>query len=138
LRVRLGQRSAKDGEVLGEQIDSPAIDRAPTGHNPVTGDFRFFHSEFVGPMFDEHVELLERTLIEQKLDTFPRGELSARVLGLDPRLATAEAGLLAALLEFIEDVFHGPLPRLARESRKPYHTTAAAPAKAGIRHGFRP
>jgi hypothetical protein len=63
-------------------------------------------------VLDEHVELLERTLVEQKLDAFARGKLAALVLSLNARLAAAEAGLLPTLLEFIEDVLHRiePLP----------------------------
>jgi hypothetical protein len=35
-------------------------------------------------MLDEHVELLERAFVEQKLDALARGQLATRVLRLDP------------------------------------------------------
>jgi len=47
-------------------------------------------------MFDEHPGFLERALIGQKLDSFPRGELSAPVLGVDPLCSAAAKGSRAA------------------------------------------
>ena len=41
-----------------------------------------------------------------ELDAFAGGQLAALVLSLDARLAAAEAGLLTALLESVEDVLH--------------------------------
>ena len=57
-------------------------------------------------VLDEHVELLERALVDQQLDALAGGQLAALVLRVDARLAAAEAGLGAALLELVEDVFH--------------------------------
>ena len=60
-------------------------------------------------MLDEHVELLERALVEQELDALARGQLAALVLRLDTRRTAAQAGLLAALFQLVEDVLHaGP------------------------------
>mgnify|MGYP003290819990 CR=1 FL=1 len=43
-------------------------------------------------MLDEHVEFLERVLVEQKLDALAGGQLAAGVLRLDALLAAAEPG----------------------------------------------
>jgi hypothetical protein len=73
-------------------------------------------------VLDEHVELLERALVEQQFDALARGQLAALVLGVDARLAAAEAGLLPALLQFVEDVFHfEPLPSIPRPCLLAYH-----------------
>src|SRR6185312_6040192 len=65
------------------------------------------HAEFGRAVLDEHVELLERPLVEQEFDALARGQLAALVLGLDAGLAAAQARLLAPLLQPVEDVFHG-------------------------------
>ena len=108
LRVRLRQRAAEHGEVLGEQIDGAAVDRAPAGDDAVAGDLGLFHAEVVGAVLDEHVEFLERALVEQQFDALARGQFAALVLGLDARLAAAQPRLVAPLLQFVENVFHGP------------------------------
>ena len=65
-------------------------------------------------MLDEHVELLERALVEQEFDALARGEFAAFVLGLDALFAAAQTGLGAALFQSVENVLHGryfvPLP----------------------------
>ena len=106
LRVRFRQRAAEHGEVLGEQIDRAAVDRAPAGDDAVAGDFGLFHAEVGRAVLDEHVELLERALVEQEFDALARGQFAALVLGLDALFAAAQAGLAAPLFEFVEDVFH--------------------------------
>ncbi len=58
-------------------------------------------------MLHEHVELLERVVIEQELDALARGELALGVLGGNALLAAAEAGALAAAVEAGEDLLHG-------------------------------
>src|SRR4029077_20451495 len=70
---------------------------------------RFFHAEFVRAMLNEHVEFLEGTLVEDELDAFAGGQLAPFVLGLNARLAAAEAGLLTTLLKSVEDVLHSAL-----------------------------
>ena len=129
LRVGLGERAAEHGEVLGEQENGAAVHGTPAGDDAVAGDFRFLHAEVAGAMLDEHVEFLERALVEQQLDALARGELAALVLRLDARLATTKAGLLAPLFEPVEDVFHAPQPRgiSANPWQKPYHGRAASP-----------
>ena len=57
-------------------------------------------------MLDEHVELLERVVIEQKLDALARGQLALGVLGRDALLAAAQSGAVAAGVKAGEDVFH--------------------------------
>ena len=57
-------------------------------------------------MLDEHVELLERTLVEQQFDALARGQFSASVLRLDALLAAAELGPGAPFFKGIKDVFH--------------------------------
>jgi hypothetical protein len=56
-------------------------------------------------VLDEHVELLEGIAIHQKLDPLAGGELAALVLRLDAALAAAGARAVAALFEFVENVF---------------------------------
>ena len=108
LRVGFRQRAAEHGEVLGEHEHGAAVDRAPAGDDAVAGDLLLLHAEVDGAVLDEHVELLERALVEQELDALAGGELAALVLRLDARRAAAQPGLLAALFQLVEDVLHEP------------------------------
>ncbi len=63
-------------------------------------------------MLDEHVELLERVVIEQDVDALARGQLALGVLRRDALLAAAHAGAFAAGVEAGEDVLHGRVRRL--------------------------
>ena len=58
-------------------------------------------------MLDEHVELLERVVVEQELDPLARGQLALGVLCRDALLAAAQSGPVAAGVQAGEDVFHG-------------------------------
>jgi hypothetical protein len=73
-----------------------AVHRAPAGDDPVARDLHPVHAEIARPVLDEHVELLERAVIEQKFDAFAGGELAALVLRRDARLPAALPRLLRA------------------------------------------
>src|SRR6185437_1543893 len=105
-----------------------AVDRPPAGDDAVTGNFLLLHAELVGAVLDEHVELLERALVEQELDALAGGQLAALVLGLDAPFATAQPGLRPPRLQPVEDVLHRRLTTPARtpESSK-RHTIALRP-----------
>ena len=106
LRMGLGQRAAEHGKILGEHKRLAAVDGAPAGDDAVARNFGFFHAEFDRAVLDEHVELLERALVEQQFDALPRGQFSAGVLRLDALFAAAELGASAPFFEGIQDVFH--------------------------------
>ena len=63
-------------------------------------------------MLDEHVELLERSLVEQQLDALARGQFAASMLRLDALLAAAEFRARAPFLEGVQDVLHAFPPVL--------------------------
>ncbi len=73
---------------------------------PSPGIFDLLHAEIGRAVLDEHVELLERAVIEQQLDALARRELAARVLRRDALLAAAEPRLRAPVFEPFEHVFH--------------------------------
>jgi hypothetical protein len=68
-------------------------------------------------MFDEHVEFLERSVVEQQFDAFPGGQLALGVLRLDARLAAAKPGPGALAIESLDHLFQGKAPRPIRRSR---------------------
>ena len=106
LRMRLAKRAAEHGEILGEDEDRAAVDRAPAGDHAVARNLGLLHAEIVAAMLDEHVELLERVVIEQQFDALARGELALGVLRGDALLAAAETGALAASVEAGKHRFH--------------------------------
>ncbi len=57
-------------------------------------------------MFDEHVKLLERAGIHQKIDALARGQLAAAVLGLDALQAAPQPCVGAALFQLLKNVTH--------------------------------
>ena len=80
---------------------------APAGHDAVAGELIVLaHAEIGAAMGDEHVVLFEGALIEQQLDPFARGQLSLRVLTVNPSLAAAEPRHVALALELVEDLLH--------------------------------
>jgi hypothetical protein len=59
-------------------------------------------------VLDEHVELLERALVEEQLDALARGELAAGMLLDDALFAAAQQRLGAALFQFAKNILHRP------------------------------
>src|SRR5262249_16490045 len=81
--VRLRQRAAEHGEVLGKDIDHAAVDGSPSGDDAVTWDLRLLHAEVGASVLHVHVELLEGAVVHEQADALPRRELAAFVLGVD-------------------------------------------------------
>ncbi len=99
---RLAQRPAEDREVLREDGDRAAVDRAPAGHHRVAVRAPLLHLELIGPVADEGVELLERAVVEELLDSLPSGQLALGVLLGDRLLGGGMDRLLAELAELGE------------------------------------
>src|SRR5258705_7733061 len=104
--MRLRQRTAEHRKILGKHKSLAAVDGAPAGDDAVAGNLVLLHAEFGRAVLDEHVELLERALVEQKLNALPRGQFPASVLRLDAFFAAPELGAGAPLLEGIQNVLH--------------------------------
>ena len=79
---------------------------------PSPGTLGLFHAEFGRAVLDEHVEFLERALVEQQFDALPRGQFSAGVLRLDALFAAAELGAGAPFFEGVQDILHAASARL--------------------------
>src|SRR6202011_912917 len=108
LRVRLGKRTPKNGKILGIDEDRAAVDGTGAGDNTVARRVALIHAEVRRAMLDEHAGFLERTLVGEEFDSFPRGELSAPVLGVDALCSATAKGSRAALREAFETGFHWP------------------------------
>jgi hypothetical protein len=110
LGVGARKRSAEHCEILGEDEHHPAVDTAPAGDHAIARDALVGHAELGDPVLDEHVELLERALVEQEVDAFARGELALGVLAGDAPHPAADPRLFAPFLEFCQDVLHAARP----------------------------
>ena len=64
------------------------------------------HTEVVATMRDEHVELLERTLVQKHLDTFARRVLALGMLGVDTLLTASETRGFAVLDQLVDLVLN--------------------------------
>ena len=100
LGMALGKRAAEDGEVLAEDIDEPAVDRAAAGDDAVAGNLLALHAEVGAIMLDIGVELLERAFVEQHVEPFARRELALGMLRVDALLPPAQTGCGAAAFHF--------------------------------------
>src|SRR4030095_11317028 len=100
------------GKILGEDKRLAAVDGAPAGDDAVARHLGLFHAEFGRAVLDEHVEFLERALVEQQLDALARGQFSAGVLRLDAFFAAAELGAGAPFFEGVQDILHAASARL--------------------------
>ncbi len=109
LRVPLAERAAEHGEILAEEEHQPAVDRARSGDDAIAGNGLVRHAEIDAIMLDIHVELLERSLVEQDLDPLARGELALGVLRSDALLAATHPGGLAPALKLLDRRRHGVL-----------------------------
>ena len=103
LGVGLGQRAAEDGEVLGEDVDQPAVDPAVAGHDAVAQILLLVQAEIGGAVGDEAIQLDEAARIEQQVEPLPGGELALLVLLGDALRPAALLGLGLFVVQQIEE-----------------------------------
>ena len=96
------ERAAEHGEVLGEDVDQPAVDPAVAGDDAVAGHDLLGQPEIGGAVGDEPVELDEAALVEQQIEPLARGELPFLVLLRDPRGAAALLGQRLPMMELFQ------------------------------------
>ncbi len=92
---RLGERTARYGEILCENINQTAVDRTVAGHHPVAVGMALLHAEIVTAVCHEHVELLETALVQEHLYPLTGSVLALGVLCVDPFLTAALPRFLA-------------------------------------------
>jgi len=106
VRHRQRQRTRRHGEVLCENIDQASVDRTVTGHYAVAEGMALVHPEVIAAMRDEHVELLEGSLVEQHLDTLAGRVLTLGMLGVDTLLTASETRGFAVLDQLVDLVLN--------------------------------
>ncbi len=104
-----GERSAEDGEVLGEDEDHAAFDAAVAGDEAVAVDLLLSHAEVGGAVGDQLVGFFEAGFVEQELDALAGGHFAFFVLAFAALGAAAVFGEVIAFLEFRQLLFaiHG-------------------------------
>ena len=131
----LAEAAAEDGEVLGEDEDGAAVDRAVAGDDGVAPGPALLHLELVGPVADEGVELLEGTGVEQLLDPLAGGHLALGVLLFHRGLGGGVDRLLAQLAQVGELLFVGDRVALAHCGRGVYSGRSARGERPLLRLG---
>src|SRR5262249_38322922 len=106
-RVALGQRPAKDREVLGEYVDGPAVNASGASDDPIAGDALLVHVEVMALVDDEPIELRERALVEEELEPLARGLLAGLVLAPDSLGSSRQLGREVAAAELVESLLEG-------------------------------
>ena len=109
-RMGLRQGAAENGKILAKDHYRPPVDRAVSGHHAVARDALFIHAEIDAAMLDEHVPLFERAFVEQNGQPLSSSKLALGMLRINAPLAASKARLLAAELEFAEDLLHAWSP----------------------------
>jgi hypothetical protein len=102
----LGQRAAEHGEILGEDIDLAAVDRAPAGDDAVACHLLLGHAEIDGAVGDIHVVFFKRAFVEQHLDALACRQLALGMLGVDALLPAAKTRLVTAFFNFTRMCSH--------------------------------
>ena len=105
-----GKRTTEDGEILAEDIDQTAIDRAAAGDHTIAGDLLLLHAEVGAVMFDIHVDLFKAALIQQDRQAFACSQAAFGMLRIYALLPATQHRLRAALLHF-GDICGHILPR---------------------------
>jgi hypothetical protein len=126
-----GQRAAEHGEILGEDIDLAAVDRAPAGNDAVAGHLLFGHAEIDGAVGDVHVVFFKRAFIEQHLDALARRQLALGMLGVDTLLPAAKPRLGAARFHGFDDIAHASSRRLCLLLSRKHDRRKSPIAQAG-------
>jgi hypothetical protein len=104
--------AAEDGEVLAEDEDLPTVDGPPAGDDAVAvGTVR---QGILGAMAGQHVELVERSLVEEVLDPLPGKHLAPLVLTVDRPLGARRDRLLTSLVQVLDPFPHGMFHRARR------------------------
>src|SRR6185437_4553765 len=107
LGMGLGERAAEDGEILAEDEDEAAVDRAIAGDDAIARYLLLGHAEIRRAMLDEHVPFLEAAGIEQHVEPLARRQLALAVLrryALRPAAGPCRRPLL---IELPQNVLHG-------------------------------
>ncbi len=115
MSVRLAQRAAEDGEVLGEDVDEPSIDTSVAGNDAIAGILLLLHPEIKTAMRDEFVDLFEGILVEKKRNPLSRAQLAFGFLPVQTLLAPTKLGSLIHLDELFDagsccDLGHKKMP----------------------------
>ena len=100
----LAERATKDREILGIDVDQPAIDPTVPGDDAVSQVSLVGQPEIGGPVGDEPVEFNETVFVQQQIEPFPGGELPLLVLLGDPGRPAALLGLGLAAVKIVETI----------------------------------
>ena len=104
--VHARQCTAEDGEILAEHINETAIYGPMPGDHAIARNSLRLHAEVDRAVLDKHVVFLERTGIQQHVDTLASRQLTFGVLRLDASLSTALSRGRAPTLEFFQHLLH--------------------------------
>src|SRR5665213_3392372 len=97
--MRLAQRAAEHGEILGEHVHEPAVDATEAGDDAIAVRALLVETEVVRPVRDESVEFGEAPLIEQ-LELVSHRHLQSAFSALSIAVRMASCACLKPSAEF--------------------------------------
>ena len=113
----LAERAAEHGEVLAEDADLAAVDGAEARDDAVGVGPVLVQTHAVGPVAGQHVELMERAVVQEEVDPLPGGHLAPGVLPLDRRGRAGVESFLLALGQIVQPFGHRMERRLLWDGR---------------------
>src|SRR6185436_10440419 len=97
LRVGLGKGTAEDRKILREDEDPAPVNEAVARDDAVARVQLFVQAKIARAVNDQLVELLERPLVQQEIQTLAGGHLAGSVLFLNARRPAAGFGAVDTL-----------------------------------------
>ena len=124
VRVTFGQRAAEDAEILAEHKHETTVDGSRTFYDAIARKLLVGHAEVGAIMLDEHVEFLERVLVEQNVQPLACRQSPFGVSRIDALLPAADPSRRAPTLEGHECPAHQfdcrlSVSMIAEKSRPP-------------------
>ena len=105
LREDFTERTTHNCEILRKHEYFAPVDGSPTGYDPI-GVGTLCESGFMCPVTSQHVEFVERALIEQVIDALPGQHLAFFVLARNGTLRTCMQRLILAFTKIVEFGVH--------------------------------
>ncbi len=129
LCVGHAERSTEAGEIIGEDVHRPPLDRAMPDHDAIAGELLLLHPEIGAAVGDQHVHFRKASRIEQHIEPFPRGEFAGLVLPFDPFGTSTRERCFFSSMKLLELLFVGHRPRLLSRIPKRGFFHISAPDK---------
>src|SRR3546814_17359770 len=89
--MALGEGAPENRKILAEHVNQTTIDRARTSDDAIARYHLLLHAEIDAIMLDIHVQLLERSFVQEHIPALPRSQPYLGVLSTEAFRTPAQA-----------------------------------------------